>query len=236
MDLAKFVLTLERQSLWFSRAADFKDDPFEGFCFVGHDDIATARPGAGELRAWIGTETAKEFRNAPNVLYVNCWSLDPESNLMWETYSKSGPCVAVVLSTHRYVEAVDWTNLRQRDFDCGPVEYHGRLEEASRLQHDFRAGGIPLGDELIRQIVQLGFHKRHCFRGENEWRAVVYQDEASGSGVAGNVNLDRLVESVCVSPRAPSYFLDAVRAAVERFSLGKRVWQSELSKQPNRLP
>jgi hypothetical protein len=233
MDLAKFLLMLKRRSLWFSRAAEFKDDPFAGFCFVEHRDIANSRPGWEELLAWMGTETAKEFREAPQVLFVNCWSLDPESNLMWKTYSKSGPCVAIVSSTHRYVDAIDRTGLPSYCFDCGSVVYHSSLQEAERLQHDFRRG-VPMGDETIRRIVQLGFQKRDSFRGENEWRAVAYQDQVSDTGVEAEVDLDRLIDSVCVSPHAQPYFLDAVRAVVEGFSLKKKVWQSELLRPPQR--
>jgi hypothetical protein len=232
MDLAKFLLMLTRRSLRSSRAAEFKDDPFEGFCFVEHCDSETATPGE-EIRAMLGTGVARAFEMAPKTLFVNSWSLGPESNLMWKAYSDSESSVAVLSSTHRYVDAVDWGDLRQCQLDCGPVSYFSRLEEAQRLRRDFNDGPYPMGDELIRHVVQLGFQKRDSFRGENEWRAVVYQDPATGAHVEADVDLGTLIDSVCVSPKAQDHFFDAVSAAVETFCPGKRVWRSELI---SRLP
>jgi hypothetical protein len=34
MDFERFVTTLVRRSLWFTKAAKFHDDPWEGFCKV----------------------------------------------------------------------------------------------------------------------------------------------------------------------------------------------------------
>ena len=195
MDLAKFLLMLYGRNLRSSRAAEFKDDPFEGFCFVEHCALETAAPGE-EIRAMLSTGVAKAFEMAPKTLFVNCWSLGPESNLMSKAYSDSDSSVAVLSSTHRYVDAVDWRGFRQRDFDCGPVSYYSREQEAELLWRDFDNGPYPMGDELIRHVVQLGFHKRDSFRGENEWRAVVYQDPATGTHVEADVDLGKLIDSV----------------------------------------
>jgi hypothetical protein len=90
-----------------------------------------------------------------------------------------------------------------------------------------------MGDELIRRIVQLGFHKRDFFRGENEWRAVTYQNQESGIGVKAEVDLDKLIDSVCVHPKAQTNFLEAVCAIMEKVAPGKSICRSEILMAPS---
>ncbi len=85
MDFSKFVAMLSSNALWFSKAATFRDDPYEGFCLAEHSEFEDAAPGAVQLMALLGTHTARAFEKAREHLYVNCWTLDPmESVSMWE--------------------------------------------------------------------------------------------------------------------------------------------------------
>lgn len=50
MDLPKFVSMLAAGCLWFSKAAQFKDDPWEGFCQVRTSELARAASTQAFLR------------------------------------------------------------------------------------------------------------------------------------------------------------------------------------------
>ncbi len=89
-----------------------------------------------------------------------------------------------------------------------------------------------MGDEYIRQLVQLGFHKRAYFKSENEWRGVLYQPLRPEPGVNIPVDLSELILDVWVSSDAPAYFIDVVNAVAEKFHLNKQVLRSDLRTMP----
>ena len=69
MDLPRFISMLST-SLWFTRAADFRDDPFEGFCDARHREFPVDEHGAGPLSR-IGSTTVSLERMFAEGSYSN---------------------------------------------------------------------------------------------------------------------------------------------------------------------
>jgi hypothetical protein len=47
MDLTRFVGMMASKSMWFTKASQFSDDPYEGFCQVGAGPIPSDDHGPG---------------------------------------------------------------------------------------------------------------------------------------------------------------------------------------------
>lgn len=142
--------------------------------------------------------------------------------------------VAVKSSVERFRQAARF------DVDCshyafGKVTYHDDLESTTAIERDLR-GSIPLpGPKLRGEILKLGFHKRCCFRYENEWRAALYQDHRPDiGGINQHFDLEQLISAVYVGPRADDFFFDVVSSIMDKFLLGKPLERSLLLSSPQK--
>jgi hypothetical protein len=154
-----------------------------------------------------------------------------ESMAMWQIYGSLGFGVTLMSSVSRYRRAVRF-NLPNEQFRVGKVTYHPSLEEVPQIQLDFRQGPISLpGRELWPKILETGFHKRSCYKYENEWRAALYQDRRPGPGIEGvhqAFDLEQLISAVDVGPRANEFIFEAVKSIMDKFSLRKPLKPSQL--------
>ena len=85
MDLSKFVSMLDRRGLWFTEAATFHDDPWEGFCKPAHREMPPGNSGpvvrenvegrismsGAQMIADLSRRSAGICENARDHLYVN---------------------------------------------------------------------------------------------------------------------------------------------------------------------
>ena len=153
MDLPRFISMLST-SLWFTRAADFRDDPFEGFCDARHREFPVDEHGAGPLSR-IGPTTvslermfaegsysnAEICRNARDYLYVNSWCLANESMAMWQIYGSLTCGVAVTSTVGQFQGALRVQPAERQQFLFGKIKYHDilqrlrRLRETSAMEH-----------------------------------------------------------------------------------------------------
>jgi hypothetical protein len=84
-------------------------------------------------------------------------------------------------------------------------------------------------------ILKLAFHKRVCFKYEDEWRGALYQDskpEWPGRNIP--VDVEDLIEAVLVGPRATPLFLGVVESVMQKFGLQKPLAKSDLLEGPQR--
>ena len=250
MDLSRFVAVLATRSLWFSKIAGLRDDPYEGFCraacirlsaaedvgpkWVTHTDPeGTAQISAAEMIARFTRLAAGDCENAPEHLYVNSWCLAEESMAMWQIYGLRGTGVAVKSSVDRYQRAAKF-DVRPEQYTLGPVSYHADITSCAALQYDFTRGAVPLpGPSLWARILGVGFHKRACYEYEREWRSALYQDsQPSVTGCAIPFDLDALIEEVYVGPRAEAFLPEVVESIMGRFDLNKPLKVSSLLRPP----
>jgi hypothetical protein len=250
MDLPKFVSMLATGSLRLTKAATFRDDPYEGFCNAMHlamppspedgckviarEDVqGKTMISLAQMLADFSRGSAEACRKAREHLYVNSWCLASESMAMWEIYGSHGFGLALKSSVGQYRQAARF-NLPLEHYDFGAVMYHDDIASAPEIVRDFRNGAIPVpGPALWRQMIDLAFHKRGCYEYEKEWRAALYQDlRPEISGIDIEFDLKQLISAVYVGPRAEEFFYDAVASVMDKFQLQKPLERSALLRVP----
>ena len=242
---------LASKSLWFAKAAQLHDDPYEGFCLVTERDAPLDEYGPRwvsdvsipEKAAPISVErmvaefshmSAEYLRSAREHLYVNSWCLADESMAMWQIYGSSGRGIAVKSSVGQYRRAVR-LSVKASQFATDKVQYQADLTESSDVQFDFRHGSVPVpGFGVWECILKLAFNKRICFEYEKEWRGALYQDNRQEPGCNIEFDLDELISAVYIGPRAEEFFFDVVSSVMEKFQLRKPLEKSALLQLPPR--
>ena len=219
MDFTKYVDMLVGQSLFFARL-DRLGDKFEGtYPKENHDRFEErARLLYDELRDLPEEERRMRYEREKNVpswtskfnqrtSYVNCWHANGgESAAMWRLYLKSDEGIAVRSTTKRLAETFDKT---LPDVFIANVKYI-----------DYSRDAIENPRNAFNTIGPI-IHKRQSFEHEREIRAFILQGELLAiRGEETTINLDRetppemnigidlnkLIESVLVSPTAPDWF------------------------------
>jgi hypothetical protein len=232
MDFAKLVALLSTGALYFARV-DQLDDPFEGSLskaeFEHWKQVAADGEAKGTIpERWRGRYldiVLANARRARRAIYVNCWHLsDSESEAMWRLYSPNGYGVAIE-STYASLTAALPTTIHNGCF-IGQVRYTDHHRES-----------MPGGN-----IFYAVTHKRRAFEHEKETRAVIWlgdqgmdrdPDQATNPlGLSIPVDLHSFVQAIYISPAAPPWFADSVRAVVARFGDIAPVRQSELAATP----
>ena len=116
------------------------------------------------------------MENAAEHLYINSWFAGTtESMALWEIYGSQGRGVALQSTTERYRKSAQF-ELPPEQYLFGRVTYHDDVEIAPELLQDFTQTISLPGSGLWPKVLDLALHKRSCYRHENEWRAVIYQD------------------------------------------------------------
>ena len=247
MSFAKFVAMLSSHSLHLCRLDALGDkDRFEGSLPRGQRErlvqelIAELErdppPALLEARRrWADSRRTVEWRADAQVraytlalrssTYVSCWSLGPESEAMWRLYCEGREGVAMVTTLQKLRDS-----LADADVLISPVRYI-----------DYHRETLP-GRDYIHQLI----HKRIAFVHEREVRVVHRPEAALHVPLPGeepppspqDVRLpwdpELALDGLIVSPFAPDWYPDAVRAAVDAFAprLSGRLTQSELGADP----
>lgn len=224
MDFTKFVWTLEKQALWFSRA-DQLGDRFEGsFTRV---NLATRREFWGErYEGPLALALEEQWREGPLYHFINSWHMNEhESAAMWRLYLKSDEGIAI-RSTYK----------RLRD---STVNFPGlpiNLLTVKYLDYETE-GAIPENEPLA----PFAF-KRKTFEHERELRAVMQAVDyllavKTGAtmpklGWVVEVPLGTLIERVYVAPTTAEWVRETVEAVTRKYGLDVEVRRSDLSRDP----
>ena len=237
LDLPRFASTLATGRLWFARL-DQQEDPYEGFCkavplevplddcgpklITTEDQDGTRKISNLEMLSCISDIAAENYKAASTRLYVNSWSLADESMAMWEIYGSRACGVAMKSSVGRYRQSAKFVPPRsQYALDC--VKYDRDITSSSDTQLDCRLGTILVpGPDLWTKTLKVAFHKRACYRHEQEWRAALYLDTQPEDGIALEFDLDQLIDAVYVGPRSKPFLRDVVDWIMHRSGLSTR--------------
>ena len=76
------------------------------------------------------------------------------------------------------------------------------------------------------------WYKRKSFEYEQEVRAIIQDKDTSGGGIEKEIDLEKLISAIYISPYAPKWFGDVVIDIVEKYELHKPVYQSGMTKHP----
>jgi hypothetical protein len=212
MSLSKLIALLQASALHLSRL-DLLHDPHEGAlpramvedrrAFFEKEGIGHALPQLSAL--------GQKVRSA---CYVNCWAHSGvESEAFWRLYANDDDGVAIQTTYSKLIDIIKGDD----HLYLGHVTYI-----------DYETQWFPVGNVLYPVM-----HKRLAFAHENEVRLVKLVGEhltAASAGPLGlliPVDLERLVDSVFITPYAPQWYADVAKAVVERFApslAGKVQW------------
>jgi hypothetical protein len=220
VDLAKFMSMLATRALYFPCATTELADPYEGWvprshmkAFMGlnqtyldqmkqtRDQIIAMHPTRDRAPLDVVLEEAKRKLDMQQLLQdtnakfgVNCWHINEgESEAMWRIDGAAGQGIAIESTKEKLESAlkVDGAivdQVRYMDFDVDEIE------------KGHRHYGL--------------FLKRKSFAHEQELRATILLTKP-GMGAAVQCDLGCLIEKIHIYPKAPSYYLEAVKYAVE---------------------
>lgn len=172
----------------------------------------------GELVPELGTEELRIGDLVRHVCFVSCWSRgEDESDALWRLYCGLGDGVAVVTRYSTLRRVIDSKDT------IGCVRYV-----------DHNACDMPDSN-----LLHMAMMKRNEFAYESEVRVLRTDWTQWDGGVPGKregarheIDPDELIERVEVSPYAPVWYYEVVKAVVARFLLKAEVVPSALSVEP----
>jgi hypothetical protein len=159
--------------------------------------------------------------NVRKEIVISCWHENEfESAAMWKLYSKNGKGIAIQSNFKKFKESFDICN---PCIHIGKVSYVNHFDGYSKrnLNNDYS----PF------------LYKEYSFKHEEEIRAIVSlkdtTKEENSNGMYVDVNLDKLIENIYVSPKSSKNFLELVNLFLSKYGLrNKDVKQSNLYKRP----
>lgn len=223
LDFTKFVWFMDRETLYFNRSDKF-NDIFEGsYSKFNIENRGTIYKDAKMLLESIPI-IAKENRK---YVFINCWHLNHyESAAMWNIYSKTNESIAIQSTFKR---------LRESFSSNSKKIYIGKVNYA-----DYNADWIPEGNILSPFI-----YKRKSFEHEKELRAIYYEppppaedgkihfnQEALYDGVNVDIDIDKLIEAIYISPLADEWFHNLIESVVRKYNHNFNIRKSDLHCSP----
>lgn len=243
LDFTKFLSMLEDQSLYFCRLDVLAEkDPYEGLYTnlnarseeVSYSDFSEEfwqKKGIEDEKTLSIIQAAQKqirpfTKQQRELTFVNSWCVsEHESAAMWPLYIQGTEGIAVQSTFNRLIESMK----KYEDFNVfiGEIKYL-----------DYNTEAIPPGQILLPLTT-----KRKSFEHEKELRALIWTLQhgknklddnkfASTLGLSVPINLDKLIESIYVSPTAPHWFLNLIKAITKRYKIDKPVNQSDLMSNP----
>lgn len=229
IDFSKYVSMLEDKTLFFTRADNF-EDPFEGARGYAAQETEAYREWKNvmeyKLRAESDfkiTDSDLEIRISDELsslkqkycdlrkhFYISCWHENSvESEAMWKLYtSVLNQGVAIRTTIGRLN-----TSLQFPDLKIGRISYIDYDKPLSINNCPF-------------------WYKRVSFNHEKEIRAIFESSRIEPGGIGLPVDLNILIDSIYVSPLAPTWFFELVKKVSKKYSVAKDIKYSKLSDSP----
>jgi hypothetical protein len=240
MDLAQFLLILEKEELFFPSVATLAEaDPYEGEPLPAKFRAAQAG-GPDDLRTFrVHCEIFKHLN------FYNSWHMnDDESDAMWKLYLKGSQGIAIQSTVERVkasfqntvthtvymalVEYIDYENFMPTSMPFGSSDYMYK-RRAFRHEQEVRIGtyNFDVRPEFVDNAGFIKVPKPSVTVAD----MLLYPDR---KGVYVPVNISALIERVVVYPLASVWFSDLVMALCKRLGYAFEVVPSEMGR-PSRL-
>jgi hypothetical protein len=230
MTFEKFCWLLETSKLYHTRLDQFHD-PFEGAVTNAYARMRDA----GEMKPHFGLKEHEPwtFKSLRLRQFATCWhASENESDALWQIYASGGSGVAIISTIERIKLSVN----------LSPYAYGilGEVEYVNFETHDMWRDRSPT-------VIRPGHLKRKIFEHEREVRGIVTtnfivegssftmdesflekQRNEQPKGIAPDVDLKALLQSIVVSPLADGFVEELVIKTSERRGLGHLVSKSKL--------
>lgn len=230
MTFEKFCWLLETSKLYHTRLDQFRD-PFEGAVTNAYARMRDA----GEMTPHFGSKEHEPwtFQSLRLRQFATCWhASENESDALWQIYASGGAGVAITSSIERIKLSVDLTS-----YAYGIL---GEVEYVDFETHD-------MWRDKSSTAIRPGHLKRKSFEHEREVRGIIginfivkgssfTMDDAflekqcneQPKGIAPDVDLKTLLQSIVVSPLSAGYVEELVIKTSERRGLAHLVTKSKL--------
>lgn len=241
LDLARLIALLGDKKLHFARADVFQDT---------HEGAITARM-AQTLEAQLSDRVPlrlklSEFRKQlKECMFISCWCMGPsESEAMWKLYCGDKYGLAITV-TYEDIEAsftgpgfvtapVNYLDYRNQGFPQDNLLYpffHKRLE----LAHEKEVRIVKwCGDQgPIGKLVNATAEEAEEEYQQKLARAKALKVER-GRGISFEFDVDNLVRTIVVHPKAPEWYFDVIKQVVQKFApqLAEQVQWSSMRTEP----
>jgi len=204
MDVYGFLSLITGKKLKFTSLSEFEDG-FEGRMPIQNE--VTLSLNFTDMSQSFSRPASEviDLRNRLEAVRENTWvtswqQLGSECSLMWRVYGSRQNGVAFKTTAGSLLDALDPSH----DYIAGPVRYINYVKEK-----------IP--DEVD---VSFSFHKQQGYLAEQEFRVAVTGNGRDSKGKPKLIELDleKLIDKVVISPWAAEWQLNALKRVVE--SLG----------------
>ena len=243
LDFTKFLSMLEDKSLYFCRLDVLANkDPYEGLytnlnargeeiTYADLPEEVWKNKGIEDEKTLLMIQAAQKqtrpfIRQQRELSFVNSWCVsEHESAAMWPLYVQGSEGIAIRSTFNHLVESMK--QYEEFEVFIGEINYM-----------DYESEAIPPGQLLLPLM-----SKRKSFEHEKELRALIWTLQhgknshkdnkfASTIGLSVRIDLNKLIDEVYVSPEAPQWFLNLVKAILKRYEIDKPVIQSDLLSSP----
>lgn len=244
MDFAKFVSLLDKEALFFVRV-DKLSDRFEGFYTIPNvSGILSEFTGPAKDVSRLKLAESKFLRKCTA---VSCWHMNErESAAMWRVYLPGDNGVAVRSSFERLRDSLDacpepvgfgMVEYVDYQIDCisdrsglapcvckrKSYEYERELRAIFYKKPDYRAIFYKTPDDYARD---KGFRPIQEVIASFQNHPGLFDEKLGGMYI--RVCLDRLVESVYVSPGSPEWYRKVVKSVMDKYEMSKEIRKSRL--------
>jgi hypothetical protein len=232
MDFIKFIYLLENKQLYFSSLETLsKIDPFEGslgrknFSSNYQEYLSIHGPRISEEQFNNYTkhyfqsrgEQAKQQRSS---IYVNCWHMnDFESNAMWSTYGKMDYGIAITTTYDRMLQSFEDTKEQLYVGKVTYLDYNQSIISLENVFYPVVRKGLSFEHEKELRICYVADHT-------NFWDLEILLKRP---GKSINVNLEKLILELYVSPHAQDWYVELVEKIAHKYGLGNLVRKSNMS-------
>ena len=229
MDLFKFISMMKNRSLYFSSPSSF-EDIFEGahgllenkwkwdkfyseffrVALITAPDNCWHKVNDEYLEENTSRLLSEITETKARGVFVSCWHWnDFESEAMWKLYS-SGKGNAIAIQT-------SFGALKEELGDTATIKPVHYIDFSSSFSN----------------INELYLYKRKAFEYEHEVRAVIHDFKSKdASGIEKEVDINKLVSNVYLSPYSPDWYKEIVEELVARFGYKIKVHKSGMTQVP----
>lgn len=233
IDLSKFISLIANKKLYFASLESFEDifegakgiverkeewdDFYRGFFKRALQTVPGMNPSSlteqylEENAARLLSEMEIGGKIERKITFVNCWHYNQhESEAMWKLYSTNVKnALAIQTTCQQLYEALG----KDPYVQIGKVQYIDFAKCFSSVNGSY-------------------WYKRKSFEYEQEVRAVVKAQKANGNGIEKEIDIEKLITAIYISPYAPKWFENVVGDVAKRYGLNKPIIHSEMAAIP----
>lgn len=243
MDLSKFISLLQTKSLYFPSARLLqKIDPWEGTYLKLELNHSLGMRYKYQLEnnereknnnavgfSFIKNQSESLMRGYEyqvDINYISCWHYNNnESAAMWRLYLKN---INEGLAIKTNIDSF------KASFECATEKVYIGSVKYKNYETGTYQEGYPM--RIFENMFLPFLHKRNIFAHEKEYRAIIPKDPEKGKpaakGIYVNVILEKLIESIVISPYASTWFKELLESILKEYNLKFPLKESEVKDKP----